>query len=173
MNATSTCVLIALLGGAVHAQYRGPSGPPIVKRGATKNVAVEFYKAKGAFYIKVTALQGVEFAVKELSPDVPPSGLAFKDSAGKVVDFVLPRFSQGDKRITIGIDSSAGFTEIFGLKILDPVVVAVADDGTVEANRPGVRAVAFQGEATYEDCFLGAARSTDTEGRETFFIGGG
>jgi len=149
----ATCLLLGSAAGYAQS-YTVPTTPSVQKRGATKNVSVELVSGKGGFMRKITTLKGAEFAAKEVAP---PPGSIRDGGAGKFYDYLPPKFSPGDRNITIKIDPSAGFTELLGLKFFDPVVISIAPDGSIEADRPGVHALAFEGHAEDSGCFLAMA----------------
>lgn len=158
---SSAGTILLLVGPFAAAQYSAaPATGSVQKRGATKNVAVELIRFEKDVTRRITALAGAEFAVKQ--------GIG---RGGPVYDPLPPEFSAGDTNITIKVDSSVGFTELLGLKFFDPVVVNVAADGVVEADRPGVRATAFRGKARHFNCFLAAAHEKNAEGNEVYSIG--
>ena len=161
----SLAIICLFLGSAaVLAQsYAVPTTSSVQKRGATKNVSVELASGKGGFMRRITTLKGAEFAVKEVAP--PPESVQ-TGNEGKFYDYLPPKFSPGDRNITIKIDPSVGFTELLGLKFFDPVVISIAPDGSIEADRAGVHAAVFGGHAEDSRCFLAMAQQDGV-----YFIG--
>jgi len=121
--------------------------------GVTKNVEVEQVPTSGDNYtVKFRALKDNQFALWKAT-----SSEEAKPTRGKpdpTERLVLPSFLPGDSGIHVKVASPGGFTQLFSLKILDPVVLAVRPDGTIEADREGVRAVQHVGTVFYPPCFL-------------------
>jgi hypothetical protein len=57
------------------------------------------------------------------------------------------------------VNPEVGFTAVAGLKILDPAVLAIHQNGLVEADREGVRAVVWAGTISLSEIFVALPQS--------------
>jgi hypothetical protein len=125
--------------------YKPAFKTDIQREGVTKTVEVKVVRgvADQRLYRDITAIQGSQFAVAS-SPSAPVNLWDLK--------VIAPAFLPGDSDIRIEVNPDVGFTEFLNLKILQPVVVAVAPDWTLLADREGVQATLFLGTVEYSQC---------------------
>jgi len=154
---------VAYAGGvySVEVRYQGE------RQGATRNVEVELYRDdKGELHRRITALGGNQFALTKLSPSEAKQPAAFQRPPAQRL--VAPLFLPGDAGIHIKVNPAVGFTEFLSLKILDPVVLTVGEDGVIEADREGVRAALHDGSVRHSGCFTAAGETKKADGQVVF-----
>lgn len=144
----------------VNLQYEGK------RAGSTRNVEVTLYRDKGQLHRRITALEGNQFALKPLTSEQQNQVPGLRPTPAERL--LAPVFLPGDSAVSVKIDPEVGFTEFLFLKILDPVVLAIEEDGLLGADRAGVRAVFLNGQVNHTECFAAMEPVENEQGQKVY-----